>query len=588
MAAGRVGLWDVYAPHGLRTTLNNWSTLDPFLLDAPAPTSLLTMASDTDWETPPPTAHFSDLHTAARLRLSPLRTLHVSGYRGTRQLTGSTWSDLDRLVRQTEEPTPVTVNDDYRWNNLLGQVRYEALVGSRTLFRAQVRGSRYRLRHRYTALDSLSIRPDAAAPDAAAPEVVGSTVFPLRDDNTVRTAAAEIGMDHAWGAHQLQTGLTLNRTESAFVLHGIYPTETSSYALGASDEGYRFDTASPSQRIRHATTQWRLAAFASDRIALTEHLTARLGTRLTYSPRRATVYAEPRLALRYDREQGPLGPWSARTAAGLYRQFTHQADLSVFNAGALLPSVRVWLPLDPSVAVPRAYHLTHEMLAKPFPRWRVRLEGYLKVSPQRLAMHYAPANTVPRTRRLERQQDFLTQVHGHAYGGSLSVRWHGERVRLRALYEYSRAMRRSAALFNGRRHPAPWSRPHRVELGADWMPSPHLTVSVRGQGTWKRPWGFRRVYYDYFGHHAATRWHAPFDLGRPGNHVLPPQYQLDVSLAYTRTFGPATFQARLKVLNAMNRTNIADWRLERDNGQWQKAPRALPPRLPAAALRIRF
>ena len=123
-------------------------------------------------------------------------------------------------------------------------------------------------------------------------------------------------------------------------------------------------------------------------------------------------------------------------------------------------------------------------------------------------------------------------------------------------------------------------------MGLDWTPTAHWTLSLRGRGAWQRSWGFRRIYYDYFGHDADTRQQDPFDLSRPGAHRLPPLYQLDASLAYARAIGPVMLQARLEVLNVTDRTNVADWRLVQTDGQWTPSARTLYPRLPTVALRV--
>lgn len=583
MAAGRVGLSALYEPARLRTLLTEWSSLDPFLLaageEAPDRHAISEVIDGTS-SASPPSPRYTDLHAAARIKLGPLRTLHASAYRGTRRLDGSAWSSSDHSTAEATQTSVVTTADDYRWNNLLGQVRYDAVLGSHTLFRAQLRGSRYRLDHRYTVLDSLNIRTDTAWP-----QLTGGTSVSLRDGNHIHTASLNGSIDHARGAHHFHAGAALTWTESAFALNGVRLARSAQLNEAVDDNPIAMSASDAMPRIRHTTEDGRLSAFARDRIDLGTRWQAELGMRLTYPTRRATIYAEPRLSLRYDSPGGALGPWSMRTAAGLYRQFTYQTDASVLNAGALLPSVRVWLPLDASVSPPRAYHLAHEMLFQPGERWRLRAEGFFKHQPHHLALRYASPDEEARSGRLTAQDQFLTSTRGHALGGSVSATWDGSIFRLRALYEYNHTVRRSPALFGGRAHPAPWTVPHRTELGVDWMPTPRWTVSLRGQGAWQRSWGFRRAYYDYFGHDPDTRLQPPFDLGQPGQHRLPPLYQLDASLAYARDVGPVTVQARLEVLNVTGRANIADWRLAWTGGRWTKASRHLYPRLPSLVLR---
>ncbi len=583
MTAGRVGLGALYEPTRLRTTLAQWSGLDPFLMASSAETpdaQAISEAAQAVTATSAPGPHYTDAHAAARIRLSPLRTLHASVYRGTRQLGGSAWSSPSSFASHAE-PTPlVTAEDDYRWNNLLGQVRYDAVLGSHTLVRAQLRGSRYRFDHDYTVIDSLRVRPGTDPP-----RLIGGTRTPLRDGNRIRTVSLDGSIDHAQGAHHLVVGTELTWTGSAFALHGVRLAASDRFSDVAQEGTLDLSSATTvAPRIRHAASDGRLTAFARDRMDLGAHWRAELGVRLTYPLDRGMVYAEPRAALRYDSPSA----WSMRTAAGLYRQFTYQTDASVFNAGALLPSVRVWLPLDASVTPPRAVHLAHEMLFQPTDHWRLRAEGFYKHQPHHLTLRYASVDDAAQTGRLAAQDRFLSSTRGYALGGSLSATWDASPLRFRALYEYNRTVRRSPALFGGRAHPAPGTVPHRAELGIDWMPTPRWTVSLRGRGAWQRRWGFRRAYYDYFGHDADTRLQPPFDLGRPGAHQLPPRYQLDVSLAYARDVGPVDLQPRLEVLNVTDRANVADWRLVHSDGQWVKTPRLLYPRLPSFALRVRL
>ncbi len=581
MGAARIGLWRLYEPPRLHGVLEAWSAPDPFLLrpytDSLAGDFPFVPSSATD-----PTAHFADVHAAARFRPNPLRTVTVSGYRGQRRLTGGVLSDGTALSADESGRALFTTTDDYRWTNTLGQVSYDAVWGDRTLLSAQLRASQYDLAHRYDILDSLIVEP---TPGGA--RVMDRTTLSLEDGNRVQTAALEGTVDHARGDHQLRAGVQINWTDSAFDLYGVRFKDSAAQA--EFESALTSFGAAPPRRVGHEARRGRLSGFASDTWALTNQLQTTLGVRLTYLPDRATVYAEPRLALRFDQSNSALGPWSMRTAAGLYRQFTYQTDVSVLNAGALLPSTRIWLPLDASVRPPRTYHLSHAMVWRPIPSWRIEAEGYAKFHPHRLAMKYAPATQTPLANRVNRQDQFLVGAQGRSLGGSVSVEWNGSGLRTRAQYAYSHATQQRDAFFAGRRVPSPWTEPHRVELGFDWMPTNRLTASLRGRGVWNRPWGFRRAYYDYFGHPPATQTPGSIDLSRPADHVLPPLVRFDVSLAYTRALGPASVQARLDVRNVTGRDNVADWRLVRtEDGTWERSARTLYPRTPSVALRVNF
>ena len=596
MAAARVGLWGLYAPPPLRATLDAWGAPDPFLLAAPLATAARqgdaegasrAVASLADLEASTfPELHFSDVHAAARLRLGPLRTLHASAYEGRSRLAGGPLSpQRDAAEEQLDGGGPLTVVDDYRWRNRLAQARYDAVLGSRTLASAQVWASQYALRHDYEVFDSVFVEGDGQVA-----YLDRGPTTPVQDGNDVQAFAFAGSLDHAEGPHRLRVGAEVTRTESAFALYDVrFPTLRSSAFAVADLSSFRpYEYSSLHQSVYHTAASWRVAAYAADAWALTERLEAEGGLRLTYLPDRADTYAEPRLALRYAREGGPLGPWSARVAAGVYRQFTSQMDVSLLNAGALLPSVRVWLPLDPSVRPPLTYHVAPSFLLQPSPQWRVHVEGFYKRQPHGLAIRYAPVGAQRYTGQARTQTEFLTATRGRAYGGMASLERKTARMRLQARYAYSHAARRSPDLFGGRLQPVPWNEPHRVEIGLDWTPTSRLTLSARTRGVWGRTWGFRQAYYDYFGHGAEARIHGPYDLGRPSEHVLPPFYALDLSLAYARSLGAADLQLRLDVLNATDRRNVADWRLAYEGGTWRKEPRYLYPRMPSVAVRVGF
>jgi hypothetical protein len=415
---------------------------------------------------------------------------------------------------------------------------------------------------------------------------------PVEDGNRVSTMAVEGTIDHASGPHQIHLGLEAGVLSSRFHLRSVYITISTIEGVVVYADPEIFVTEGRSGKlddaVRNATDSRYVASYAEDRWQLSREFTAEAGVRITYLPARQTVYGEPRLSLRVDIGRSPIGPWSSRTSAGLYRQFLNQTDVSVLNAGSILPATRVWLPVDASVRPPMAYHLAQELLFTPAATWMLRLDGYLKYEPHGLALNYAPGGGPDIERGTVRQSDILASTKAQTYGGTVTLAWHPSRVRAEVEYAFEHARREGAMLFGGRRHPVPWTEPHRLEVALDWMPSPRLTAGIRWKGVWERPWGFRRTYYDYFGHDPDTRYHTPFDLGDPGAHILPPLYQLDLSAAYTQPIGAAAVQFRAEVINVLNRENVLDWRLVRDGDRWARHARTLYPRIPALAVRVSF
>lgn len=555
LAALRTGLWDVYRSSKLEEMLEAWETHQPSL-------------------------HFTDLHAAGRIRFGPLRTLYASVYRGGNEVSG------EYSMGGGSAPSILARYDDaYDWNNTLGQLRYDAVIGSRTLFSTQVRASSYQLTHHYTVLDSLSRNTQSPVPELAL------YLSPVRDGNEVRTFSLESTFDRSWHRHHFSAGVEATRTSSAFSLLGVrfasrhLSLQESQFVHSpelASDQY----TSGRAKGVSHAPTGWRFAAYASDRLTASKAITIEPGVRLTYVPDRATVYAEPRFSMRLDGDAGPFGAWSSRTAAGIYRQFTAQIDVSTINPGTLLPSVRVWLPLDETVRPPLSYHLTQELLFQPLKRLSLRTELYYKHQPHLLAIRYAPVGEQPLQGRASKQYEFLTNGRGEAYGGSVTAEWSGISWQIRGLYEYSHAVRHSDALFEGRTVTVPWNEPHHVQLGLDWRPLEGLIVSTRGRGIWGRTWGFRQTYYDYLGHSDSTRFQGRWDMGRPDEHVLPAFLQLDFSIAYALKIRQSALQVRLDVLNVTDRANVADWSLVSKDGVLVKEARHFYPRIPALAVRL--
>lgn len=586
MAAGRIGLWDVLTPSRLATTLDGWSRPDPFLVLGPLddpdadhaysdPSSLLDAPVN-------PTLQFSDLHAAARLRFGPLHTLHASLYQGRQRLGGGVFS-AKRIPQAENARSDLTVVDEYDWMNRLGQVRYDAVIGSRTLASIQLRASHYRLRHEYETLDSLH----AVLRDSTL-ELASLSTVSVHDGNRISWLALESTVDYAVNRHHVQLGAETGLIDSGFDLHSVFfPTAAfgSDEQPGSGADGF-IDVESERRSVQNASDAWYAAAFAQDRIRFGEGLDLEFGSRLTYVHARRTAYAEPRVAITYGAADARVGTWNARTSAGIYRQYLNQTDASKLNTGALLPSVRIWLPVDATVRPPMAYHLAQDVLFEPVDHWSLRVNAYLKYKPHDLALAYAPADSIVSSIRHVRQSEFLVAAREMGYGGNVTLSWTSSHVRAEARYGYEFARRESSELFGGRKHASPWSEPHRMELAADWIPNERLAISARWRSVWGRSWGFRRAYYDYFGHDDDTRTHPPFDLGDPGSHRLPPIHQIDLTAAYTQPLGDIDVQIRGDVINVLNRENVLDWRLVRDGTTWRKEARTLYPMIPSLAVRI--
>jgi hypothetical protein len=292
------------------------------------------------------------------------------------------------------------------------------------------------------------------------------------------------------------------------------------------------------------------------------------GVRLTYVPERHSVYAEPRIAIRYD---SPEGTYAARIATGLYRQFVNQFDLTSVGATALVPSTLFWLPLDGSLAPPRAYHAAAELLWKPGPTWSISAELYHKWQSRLLVLDYV-ALTSDHGGSLA-QSEFISPTSGRVYGAGLGISRAGRRLEPELRYTFSHATRRFPGRFSENDQPAPWNTPHKLEVDLRAAVTEHLHLNTGWLGAWGRSWGYRRAYYDYEVHQAESG----FERERPDDHLLPPIYQLDIGATYGLSLENMRAEVRAFVSNVLDRPNVYDWSLGLQDSS-QRVARTLPGR----------
>ena len=572
MTAARIGLWPYLQAAPLAPILDQWSRPDLFFVEGPF--YLLNAPN----RTPPGLAdlqprldlQFSDVHAALRFRFNRLRSLKASFYRGGHTLHNTlepTFEDLQR----NPSLFLFSINDATTRLNESGQIRFDTVIGSRLLAGIRVRGSRYRLEHDYTLRDSI-----VYGVNLVVQEVVTE---PVRDVNRVREWAIETSFETAaHPSHYLRFGFDLVQTTSRFDIAA---------ANGAIliDDVISDSLVIQRRRIIHDIRSPRFALYVEDRLRLSERVTAELGLRLTALRDSNLLYAENRAAVQYD-HPGRL-PWSVRAATGLYRQFLNQVDVSSSNMGTLLPLLRFWLPSDGSIAPPKVAHWTLDALLVR-PTWRMRLEAYAKAYLHLLALGNVEPRSLDDTTAFARQSDFLESGRGQAFGLSAAIDKQLGAVRLHTRLAWSRTRRRTLTRFDGRWTSVPWNIPLRFDLNATWTLNRNLTLQSRWRSLWGRAMGFRQAYYDYFSVNPETRFFDPFDLNAPNEHILPALHQLDFSLTYAAAWGPVGLRAQVGVLNVLDRTNVADWRLRYDyvQNRFNAAARELVPFTPSASLRL--
>ena len=567
MTSARYGLWDVYRPPAVQQLLRDWDTADPFMMGAFArgtPTGEENPATRYFRGVPStgaPRLAFHDVHAASRVRFGLLQSLHASAYWGRRAL------DHDRNGLATASPS--SYRDAYVWENAVGTLRYESVLNARMLLSTRLRGSYYRLQHDFGA------------------EAAAEALRDGEDGNRITEGAAEARMDYAASDRvHLQAGVEGVYTTSRFRVQGTQP-----------------------QPIDHAFAAWRAAGFVTSRIHLGAHLQLDAGLRLTHLDAGRPLYAEPRLALRFDQASSPVGPWSIRGAAGYYRQFVGQFDVSSLSPRALLSTTRVWMTVDSTVAPPEAYHLAAELLLRPDPTWMLRAEAYFKHQMHLLSVNYAAQPPAGTSGASFPQRAFLVDGEGYAHGVAVRAEKALERGTLKLGYEYGYVERGTdnLELFGGNFYVVPWNEPHRLELALDWKPYRHVTMLGRWRGIWGRRWGFRQAYYDFIGAYRTLSETIPqpvqqnirehinaYNLKKPAQHRLSPFYQLDLSLAYTRRVGGLGVQGRIDLLNVFDQRNTADWRFVADRAYYdqeqllRRDSRLVQPFTPSLAVRLKW
>lgn len=584
MAAARQSLWSLYAPSQLDSLLQSWNNPDLFLTRASLiafqeelrlPANLFFNTNIPDSFSVDPDARpdlgFTDIHAAGRLQFGGSNSINASFYRGTNHLSARRFyapPDSAEVLRPSL--------DAYDWGNTNAQARYQSLLNSRAFWTTRIRGNQYDLSHTYLSIDNDST---VSSPI----NIIPTELEAVDDGNRIRELALESTLDIAFGpSHTVNLGIEAARTAHRFHIDDVFLRPMSNSA-----------------------TNLRAAVFAEEKAVL-GNFTLVAGTRFTYINQQRTVYAEPRAEVRYDATRTGFGAFSGRIATGLYRQFVNQFDISSVSPSALLPGVRFWMPVDASVAPPKAYHLATELLLGLTSAWSLRSEAYYKHQPHILSIDYP--GLFDRTREeiepvADEQEEFLRHSEGYAYGAALGLERTGARLRTSARYEYNLARREYAFKDSLRYEPVPWNEPHQFNLALDWSPTQRLITTARWHGAWGRAWGYRKAYYDYL----ATDPQAQAKYGRdpetgefeidflqPSAHQLPAFIQLDMGAAYTRTIGAASIQVRFDILNVLDRDNVADWTLATSEGEdntinyKKEIPRTTLPRTVSLGIRLKL
>ena len=570
MLAGRTSYWDIYQYNTLDNLLQEWNTVDPLL----SSTAISSLESDQALFSPHrhgSDVSFSDLHAVTNIAINPFHKLFVAFYHGTNEIGSELLTSEEANV--TGGTFLLLTRDNYRWANTTSQIRYNWLMGARSLGMIRLRNSLHTLHHNYQFEDTLTFdSPESLNLDQLEQSLVDTINLDTAQDdrNRFRETAIEGTFDYGLSPrNHFQAGLELIHTSNQFRLNSPF-----FIPFFLDFEG------------------WRTSGYVQNTYSIGLQSVLETGVRLTYVPDREALYAEPRISYRYDTQQTNVGLFSFQIATGLYRQFTNPFDLSNAGPSAAVPSIRLWIPIDQTLSPSRSYHLAGNMLWMPKEDLQIRLETFYKDQPRILALDYETILTDASLAGSVLQGEEITNpAKGYSLGGGLYLEKSFENATTSIQYSYSITRRRYPGRFKDNRlQTTPWNEPHRVTLAQDFFLSPSWTAQFRANGIWGRSWGFRQTYYDYLAAHNTATAYAPFVLNNPGEDVLPPIYQLDVGISYKRNFKNMSAQIRADILNLLNYDNVVDWSLVNTSGtnSFEKADRIMPGLTTALSLRVNF
>ena len=559
MLSARRSVWEAYPSPSLHRLLNTWTQLDPTLTDwwvegAATDQPVTTRRSTSD-------VRFADLHAAVRQDLSPFQSVYASAYHGTSRIRTASTAVLGEATQPTRH---LATENETEWTNTAVQIRTDRVVSERATARLQLYASRHDS-HTFFGLRDTMLAASAPPPEMG--EGMGALDDPL-------------AVDHAAEGNRLdEVGARLQADVSLSPRMNVEAAVEPQWLSARFDIRNRFLGA-----LGHESRAWHVGSYVEGTASLGLGTTVTLGTRLTYVPVRRTVYAEPRASVRLDRAETTVGSLAMRLGGGVYRQYVLQSEISSAGPMDVVPSMQFWLPLDGSVAPPRAYHAAADVLVRPSEAWTVRLETYAKWQPRTLSVDYAArvrpdpladARTVAQ-QPLGRQADLMAAGDGRAVGAALQVGRDGRRVSADAAVEVSRVHRRYPGRFGDRYVPAPWEEPLRASANVGVTVVDGVQATASWRGSWNRPWALRRSYYDYLAQ--TTPEIGGVDLQRPGEQRLAPFSRFDLGLETRTTLRGVGIEARAGIVNVFDRANPFDESLHPGGNGAERVARTLPGR----------
>lgn len=588
--SGRISLTNWTQPAELERSLRSWSRTDPFVLVAPiGDVSRATeehIAGVFQLSDATPALSFTDLHASAEAPAGGTGTWTATAFHGRRGISADRRRSFTESASRADAPL-ISSAAAHHWATTTASLGWRGLRGTQTFLSLDARASAYRYRHEYVLAEG-TLFGDAATgvtEDVFTSGLEGS----LNEGNRLDEFSLSGRAERAVGQHFLSSGLEVTSTTSRFDLRlaSIGQGQQADFDGGDGLVNSIF-LVSHNEFVNHAGST-RLSAWLGDRFERGSWTTD-ASVRLTLRPETRTVYAEPRLRTAWRPSPNAV----LALSGGLFRQFVNQLDYSTLNAGEIVPSIRIWLPIDQSARPPRALHAALDGEWQLATGWRLAGSVWAKqVNGAAAIDHSLPPERYPSGNAIE-QGDLLVSRDLTHLGAAFTIDRRSRLGHTRLTQTFSRDRMQSDRQFGGREVSAPWSVPFRTRVGhrADFG---RWSVGATGTLESGMRWALNQSYYDYFGHAlvpfdqggADLPQAGSWDLSDPDAHTLPPRFTVDTSLR----FRTGIVEVDLSVQNLLDRKNEIDQRLLYRSGPPGESglapdPRYLPGRTVLLGVRL--
>ena len=530
MLTVRRSLWDVRPEPATEAALHDWVRIDPLLLRA---TGASDAAVPTGYRIDKNTPHlrFVDVHGAGRVELGAFQSLAGSFFVSHNRV-GSTVRA--RALDGNAGPPLLDTRDAYGWRTVGAMLRHDGAPAARVQHTVRLRLSDHQLTHAHHAITASALTSSAAAGTVATPveESAASIIDVAPADRVESNGVREAALDAV---------LRLAATDDGLLTLGGEVARTSS-AMDLDNGVFR-----PMQSRQAA---WRVSQFANWQQQLPRGVALDAGLRLTWVPTFATVYAEPRVAVRAEH------PWARgmlawRVAGGVHRQFVSQFELPALGASAVTSGVRFWLPVDGSIRPAESYHTAAEFAWRHASGLTVQADAYHKWLTNLPALDFgvllgdggAMPHDLP-------QAMFVGRSRGRSAGVGARVTQARNAWRGTVGVDLGWSSRTFPSRFDARAQRTPWNEPVRLMATLDAPLPAGVQLSLQARSVHGRAWALRRAYYD------LALAGAP--VTTPQDNLLPAWQEVDLALGRRVRLGAWQANVSLSALNVIARANALD------------------------------